>query len=155
MLTYRPLAQEELRSALRLVLDRAAFSRAELERQIDSFQSYAATMTLSIDRQWGAFEDDRLVASCLTVVSPGRSGMVFLPDAVAEPRGRSAITELLRRVVTDAAARDVRLLQAMIAPGNPQEESTLEAAGFQTGERPVAVADERSDFLARLRRLFE
>jgi serine/threonine-protein kinase len=30
----------------------------------------------------------------------------------------------------------------------------LEAAGFQTGERPV-VADERAGFLARLRRLFE
>jgi serine/threonine-protein kinase len=31
----------------------------------------------------------------------------------------------------------------------------LESAGFQTGERPVVFEDERTNFLARLRRLFE
>lgn len=31
----------------------------------------------------------------------------------------------------------------------------LEAAGFQTGERPVVFEDDRTNFLARLRRLFE
>jgi mycothiol synthase len=130
MLTYRPLTSEELRPSLRFVLDRDGSSKADLEGQVNSLLRYVAASGLSIDRQWGAFEDRRLVAACLSVVSPGHSAMVFLPETSGRQGGGPVLVELLRHIVADAPACGVRLLQAMAPPGSSREESILSEAGF-------------------------
>lgn len=130
MATYRLLNSEELRPALRLVLARSDCGRAVLEGQIDALLAYAAASGLSIDRQWGAFEGRRLIASCLNVISPGRSAMLFLPDLSCGQNDAQILIEVLRRLIADAPACDVGLLQAMVMPGAGQEESILSQAGF-------------------------
>ena len=131
MLTCRLLTQDELRQALRFVLDRAAWGRHELESQIRSFEVYAATAGLRIDRQWGAFDGNRLVAACLTVISPGRTAMIFLPDKAGRGPTAGIITELLGHIVKDAPSCDVRLLQAMVPPEDSRKQRILSAAGFR------------------------
>jgi len=131
MVTYRPLAPEELRPALRLVLDRHDGGRRMVEAQVDAMLSYVAASNLRIDRQWGAFEGRHLVEACLCIVSPGRSAMLFLPDMAAGRHDPAIVVSLLQHVVADAPARDVRLLQAMLAPDAVEEESILSRAGFR------------------------
>ncbi len=131
MVTYRPLAPEELRPALRLVLDRHDGGRRMVEAQVDATLSYIAASGLSIDRQWGAFEGRQLVEACLCIASPGRSAMLFLPDMAGGRHNPAIVVSLLQHIVADAPMRDVRLLQAMLAPSAVEEESILSRAGFR------------------------
>ena len=71
-----------------------------------------------------------------------------LPDIAA---ARDDVPEDLEHVLRRACAFD----PAERFPHAAAFRDALEGAGFQTGERPVVVEDERVNFLARLRRLFE
>ncbi|MBN1491694.1 MAG: GNAT family N-acetyltransferase [Phycisphaerae bacterium] len=130
MVTYRPLGREELRRGIELTLMRPGCGRAELNCRVDALLRYVASMNLGIERQWGAFAGDRLVASCLCVESPGRSGMIFLPALSGAGYDASVVTELLRRVAADAEQRNLCLLQVMVEPGSRDEDAVLAAAGF-------------------------
>lgn len=131
MLTYRPLRRDELRLSLRLVLQDGEGRYPPGEEQIDAFLAYAASSHLDVERQWGAFRDGCLVSTCLLLVSPGRSAVLFLPRFSDETTHGETVVQLLRHVVADAAQRDIRLLQTMVEPGDAASEIIVSAAGFR------------------------
>ncbi len=131
MITYRLLAPEELRPALRLVLDHGQTPPALLEEQVSVFLGYVRTCNLGVDRQWGAFDAGRMIAASLIVVSPGRSAILYLPRSRPRDRDEGVMVELLRRVVADAPAVGVKFIQAMVTPDAEHEISILSESGFR------------------------
>ncbi len=130
MVEYRLLTSDELNAALRIVLAPTNGGRVT-NQQIDAFLSYIEASRLSLDRQWGAFDGRRLLTSCLRIISPGRSAVVFLPQSFANLDDRAIAVRLLQCLIADAPACDLRLMQAMVEPGRSKEEAILTDAGFR------------------------
>ena len=129
MLTYRPLRKDELEAGMRLVLEQDGQPNDRVDEKIQAFRGYAAIMGLDISRQWGAFDRDAMVSTCLCIYSPGRTGMIFLPNR-HQYQVRDDLREVLRYVIQDASSRDVHMLQALISPESSAEEARLRDAGF-------------------------
>lgn len=126
---YRPLRSDELDAAIRLVLESPDCDTVQLQERIQAFRSYATLMGLELSHQWGAFDKDTLVSTCLCILSPGRTGMIFLP-ANRRPHDMEIIGELLRNIVRDAARSDTQLLQSLISVNAPDDEAALKTGGL-------------------------
>jgi mycothiol synthase len=131
MVTYRLLQESERDEALRMMLGAGGVNASGLRARIAAFHEHADRMALRVERQWGAFEGGRLVTSCLTTASPGRTALVFLPPSPSQRKSPEVLVGLLRQIVADGSAADIRLYQVLLSPDEEDDGAILEAAGFR------------------------
>lgn len=130
MHVIRRAEANEVRAALSALLARPGSSPQELHRQIDTLMRYASKSSLSLEHCLVAESSSKLLTACLCIDSPGRTANVFLPNDFPSEACADLVVAMLREHATQAAGRNVQLLQALVAPEAASERALLERAGF-------------------------
>lgn len=120
----------EARRVLRMTLASPDQSAVELENHVSSFMQYARQMKLDLSRQWLLVCDGRTISACTCIESPGRTAMLFLPDSSLHPTTITQTLELVRPILEDETARDIRLAQSLLNPEDVALRAALSTAGF-------------------------
>jgi ribosomal protein S18 acetylase RimI-like enzyme len=97
---------------------------------VENFLGFAAEQSLGLDELWVARQQGRIVASAMMVLCPGRTGLIFLsPNLTAD--GLPAASQLASALCRAQNPARVRLVQALLDPGQEQIGKALDAAGFR------------------------
>lgn len=121
----------EHRAALGRLIDRQGLADPEIEQRVQMLEGYAASRGLSLEHCLVIAEGNYLHAVCLCLDSPGRTSSVLLSPGSALPALRRQVAVLLDRAEREAAARNVQLLQGMVAPECSEESLLYATAGFR------------------------
>lgn len=123
---YEPAAPPQRDVALSLLLTGQATGQ---DAAVQQFRSFARQNDLAIDGLWLAWRGDEPIASTLIVPSAGRTGMLFLSPV----RGREYVNTSGELAHAACLAQDrtrVRLVQALLDPGQKLEAAALDEARF-------------------------
>ncbi|MCC7192162.1 MAG: GNAT family N-acetyltransferase [Phycisphaeraceae bacterium] len=122
----RRASLEQRRVALSLlILGMARPSHAA----VDQFLDYTQKQRMSLEDLWLALEHDQPVAAGLLVPSPGRTAILFIsPTIVTDGMVES---RLAQTICQSQNPQRVRLVQAILDPGQDAESKALRAAGFR------------------------
>lgn len=123
---YRRVEGAEHTSALSLLL--TGGTRGQ-DGAVDRFVSFAREQSMDIRECWAAVHLGKPVATALIIPSPGKTAMVF----VSPVRSHTGATTTTRLLTTATAAQDpaaLRLIQALLDPGQRLERGALLDAGY-------------------------
>ncbi|MGC8551278.1 MAG: GNAT family N-acetyltransferase [Phycisphaerae bacterium] len=104
--------------------------------RMQGFLEYCQHAQVDLMRQVLAFQDGTMLASCLWVLSKGRTGAMYLPDLMEFPEAARPAGEALKIASEDAKQAGASMAQVMLAASDVVAPNTLKLAGY--------------DFLARL-----
>ncbi|NNM85862.1 MAG: GNAT family N-acetyltransferase [Phycisphaerales bacterium] len=104
--------------------------------RMQGFLEYCQHAQVDLMRQAMVFQDGTLLASCLWVLSKGRTGAMYIPDLMDFPQAARAAGEALKMASEDAKQAEASMAQVMLAASDVVAPNTLKVAGY--------------DFLARL-----
>lgn len=96
---------------------------------VDNFLHYTTRQNLDLSNLWAAQAGDHLLAACLIVPSPGRTSMIFL-SPIRDHGGLEVTGKLISATVGGIDRQQVRLVQALLDPGQHFETKALIDAGF-------------------------
>lgn len=139
-----PVSPRELRPVLRMTLAMGLESEVDLEQQVNGFIQYAQEMNLDLTRHWCCRENDRIVAACTCLETPGRTVVIFLPGGSTVAATMDTRVELLRHAVAIERDRGFRLANCMIGTQDRANAEALTRADFRRiaelwyMERPIA-----------------
>ena len=97
---------------------------------VEQFLIYARGQKLSLRELFVARAGETLLASTLIVPSPGRTAMVFL-SALRDRAAGEAAKRLLQAASRAQRPDELRLIQALLEPGQRTEAGALRDAGFR------------------------
>jgi ribosomal protein S18 acetylase RimI-like enzyme len=123
-------SRDQHRLVLRQVLAQPNQRAAEVEDQVSHFIRYAREVGLDLNRQWIAWREGRAACSTLCIDSPGRMATLMLPAGTEGDGASEARRRLVRRVVEEAARRDVAFIQCTIPLDDRACQADLLAEGF-------------------------
>jgi mycothiol synthase len=126
-----PSNPAERRAALARLIDRAGLADPSAEERVKTLENYAAKRGLSLDHGLMVAQDDRIEAVCLCLDSPGRTANILLSPGLSQSCWRQVAIELLARLESSAASRNMQLLQGMVAEECAEESLVYAAAGFK------------------------
>ena len=116
----------ERRAALSLLLSGRTH---HADGPVDSFLHYTTRQNLDISNLWVAQNGDQMLAACLVVPSPGRTGMIFI-SPIRDRGGLEITGKLISATLGGVDRQRVRLVQALLDPGQHYETKALVDAGF-------------------------
>lgn len=122
----RRAGREQQRLALSLLLLGMA---RPADPAVDQFIEFTQKQRMSLDELWLAHEHGQAVAAVLIVPSPGRTAILFVSPTIATD---GAVEARLARVACQSQSGErIRLVQAILDPGQEAEAKALRAAGFR------------------------
>ena len=121
------VSPEMMRPALSMLLSGRADAN---DPAVENFLGFAAEQSLGLDAIWAARQKGRIVASAMMVLCAGRTGLIFLSPNIT-PATVPLAGALASALCRDQDPRRVRLVQALLDPGQEQVGKALDAAGFQ------------------------
>ncbi len=126
-----PADAVDIRAVLRSCLWAARQTPAELERHVTAFLEYARAMSIELHRLWRVQRRGHVVAGAACIVSPGRTGMILLPNGRA-PGVSAHLIRSLGLFVADAVLGDeVQLAQVLLDEDDAVACRALCDAGFR------------------------
>jgi ribosomal protein S18 acetylase RimI-like enzyme len=100
------------------------------EPVVETFFGFAAEQNLGLDNLWAARRGGQVLVSALVAPCAGRTGLIYL-----SPNVTAALVPIAAALVTAACrgqdSRQVRMVQALLDPGQEPMGLALDAAGFQ------------------------
>lgn len=126
----RPAREQELQTSLGILLAQQGQSRMQLQSLVGKFLQYTREQGLCLDLHWVCEIENQLVASCLGILTGGRTALIMMPSVRLFGRWRAEIVELLKHVLRAGSDHNLRLLQALLDPSETENESTVREAGF-------------------------
>ncbi len=104
--------------------------------RMQGFLEYCHLAQVDLMRQVMVLQDGRMAATCLWVLSKGRTAAMYIPDLMEFPEAARAATEAIKMASEDAKQAGASMAQVMLAASDVVAPNTLKLAGY--------------DFLARL-----
>ncbi len=98
-------------------------------RTIDHFLDLAKQEQFCVQQLWAAYRGDQPIAAMLIVPSAGRTAMCFV-SPMTDRKSIHTVHQLAQQACAQQDPQQVRLIQALIDPGQRFEQQALSAAGF-------------------------
>ena len=117
---------QQRRCALAMLLTGGGWAH---DPAVDPFLAFADDHELCLDELWVAHRCGDPLAAMLIVPSPGRTAMAFL-SPVPERLEDATAVNLVRTVCQAQDAAKVRIIQALLDPGQRNTSNVLSQAGF-------------------------
>ncbi len=124
--SIRPVDPPDRRSALAVLL---TGRDAPDDPAVDHFLEFIEYQGMTLDGLWAAYDKQSPVASSLIIPGQGRTAVVFL-SPVSQGPSISLSAELVRSMVQSQDPKGVRLVQALLDPGQHNERQALSEGGF-------------------------
>jgi len=96
---------------------------------VDQFLDFARQQSLDLNDLWAVYDGQRLLAATLIVPSSGRTAMAFL-SPLLDPAMIDPTSKLLAAACNTVDPKHIRLIQALLEPGQQLEQQALKAGGF-------------------------
>ena len=139
----------ETRRVLRMTLATRDQSAIELESHGSAFMQYIRQMRLDLSRQWILVYEGRIISACTCIESPGRTAMLFLPESAQHPATLTQTADMVRHILAEEAARDIRLAQCLLNPTDTGLRAGLSSIGFSETAELIYMECPTAGALAR------
>jgi len=130
---YRQVDKRQLQAAMAAGLGLVANVSTEAPA-VRRLRAMTKSHDLAIDRQIAAFGAGKLLASCLCVISPGRTATIIVPpsspDLPPEVSRKQVIVGILKKLANSCKKWDLAVLQSILPAGPSPEAEMFEKAGF-------------------------
>lgn len=119
------------REVLAVLLARPRMSAGELDEAIETLVRYAGQRGIPLSHYVAAYEQGRVITTCLCVDSPGRVSSIFLPSLNRYLACTDALVNCLQEAIRRAGSRAVQLLQGTTTVDAELESRVFGQAGFE------------------------
>lgn len=109
---------------------RYAHRDAAVKQHLLDFEAYAVGAGIDSSRQIVAMKDNQIAGMCLWVPSPGRTGMLFSPNARQFPDVLEPVALCVKQAVKDAACYGLTMVQMLLEPADAPGIQLATSAGL-------------------------
>jgi mycothiol synthase len=125
----RPAHADEVDAAVRLLVCSASGSIDENQHR--EFIRLAKSQKPETAGLWVGTQEDRILTAALSLVSPGRTVLLFLPVHLFSEYQSTLTCQLIRTICQNAKERDIHLIQCLLDVHDVQISPVLQTCSFE------------------------